>query len=153
MTYCIGVMLERGMIFASDSRTNAGLDNIAKFCKMTVFERRGDRVIVLLSSGNLAGTQAVIGVLNQRCVDGAAFPVHVPICCQFELNPVTLLTHMYTLCGPIYAGRNVTLMLTLRVVPEPIGMEDPLTSTRHCELLIVPLGSGVSHCVELSSIR
>lgn len=72
MTYCIGVMLERGMIFASDSRTNAGLDNIAKFCKMTVFERRGDRVIVLLSSGNLAGTQAVIGVLNQRCAAGDA---------------------------------------------------------------------------------
>src|SRR6266568_3733064 len=72
MTYCIGVMLDKGMIFASDSRTNAGLDNIAKFCKMTVFERRGDRVIVLLSSGNLAGTQAVIGVLNQRCAFGDA---------------------------------------------------------------------------------
>jgi putative proteasome-type protease len=61
-------MLDKGMIFASDSRTNAGVDNFAKFCKMTVFERGGDRVIVLLSSGNLAGTQAVIGVLNQRCV-------------------------------------------------------------------------------------
>ena len=72
MTYCIGVMLDKGMIFASDSRTNAGMDNVAKFCKMTVFERRGDRVIVLLSSGNLAGTQAVIGVLNQRCAAGGA---------------------------------------------------------------------------------
>ncbi len=70
MTYCIGVMLDEGIIFASDSRTNAGMDNIAKFCKMTVFERSGDRVIVLLSSGNLAGTQAVIGVLNQRCAAG-----------------------------------------------------------------------------------
>jgi putative proteasome-type protease len=70
MTYCIGVMLDEGLILASDSRTNAGMDNIAKFCKMTVFERRGDRVIVLLSSGNLAGTQAVIGVLTQRCLDG-----------------------------------------------------------------------------------
>ena len=70
MTYCIGVMLEGGLIFASDSRTNAGMDNIGKFCKMTVFERRGDRVIVLLSSGSLAGTQAVIGVLNQRCAAG-----------------------------------------------------------------------------------
>src|ERR1700704_1953010 len=74
MTYCIGVMLEEGMIFASDSRTNAGMDNIAKFCKMTVFERPGDRVIVLLSSGNLAGTQAVIGVLNKRCVAEDAAP-------------------------------------------------------------------------------
>src|SRR3979490_664868 len=68
MTYCIGVMLDKGLIFASDSRTNPGMANIAKFCKMTVFERPGDRVLVLLSSGNLAGTQAVIGVLNQRCV-------------------------------------------------------------------------------------
>ena len=70
MTYCIGVMLDEGMIFASDSRTKAGMDNIGKFCKMTLFERRGDRVIILLSSGNLAGTQAVIGVLNQRCGGG-----------------------------------------------------------------------------------
>src|SRR5271156_3276738 len=74
MTYCIGVMLDQGMILASDSRTNAGVDNFAKFCKMTVFERRGDRVIVLLSSGNLAGTQAVVGVLNQRCASGDAAP-------------------------------------------------------------------------------
>jgi putative proteasome-type protease len=72
MTYCIGVMLDQGMVFASDSRTHAGVDDIAKFCKMTVFERRGDRVIVLLSSGNLAGTQAVIGVLGKRCVAGDA---------------------------------------------------------------------------------
>ena len=72
MTYCIGVMLDQGIVFASDSRTNAGMDNIAKFCKMTLFERRGERVIVLLSSGNLAGTQAVIGVLNQRCGAGDA---------------------------------------------------------------------------------
>jgi putative proteasome-type protease len=65
-------MLDNGMVFASDSRTNAGMDNFAKFCKMTVFERPGDRVIVLLSSGNLAGTQAVIGVLKQRCAAGDA---------------------------------------------------------------------------------
>jgi putative proteasome-type protease len=67
-------MLEDGIVFASDSRTNAGVDNIARFCKMTTFERKGDRVIVLLSSGNLAGTQAVIGVLNQRCAAGDATP-------------------------------------------------------------------------------
>ena len=72
LTYCIGVMLDKGIIFASDSRTNAGVDNFAKFCKMTVFERRGDRVIVLLSSGNLAGTQAIISVLTQRCAEGDA---------------------------------------------------------------------------------
>ncbi len=74
MTYCVGVKLESGLVFASDSRTNAGLDNISKFCKMNVFEKAGDRVIVLLSSGTLAGTQAVIGVLNQRCATGNGTP-------------------------------------------------------------------------------
>ena len=72
MTYCVGMLLRDGIVLASDSRTNAGIDNIATFCKMTVFERVGERVIVLLSSGNLAGTQAVIGVLNQRCDAGEA---------------------------------------------------------------------------------
>jgi putative proteasome-type protease len=66
MTYCVGVLLNDGVVLASDSRTHAGVDNFATFCKMTVFERPGDRVIVLLSSGNLAGTQAVISVLKQR---------------------------------------------------------------------------------------
>jgi putative proteasome-type protease len=66
MTYCVGVLLTDGVVLASDSRTNAGVDNFATFCKMTVFERAGDRVIVLLSSGNLAGTQAVISLLRQR---------------------------------------------------------------------------------------
>jgi putative proteasome-type protease len=74
MTYCVGVLLEEGIIFASDSRTHAGVDNFATFCKMTVFERAGDRVIVLLSSGNLAGTQAVIGVLKQRGDAGDGTP-------------------------------------------------------------------------------
>jgi len=65
MTYCVGVLLDQGMVFASDSRTNAGLDDVSRFCKMTVFERKGDCVVVLLSSGNLAGTQAVISILRQ----------------------------------------------------------------------------------------
>lgn len=66
MTYCVGIMLDTGLIFASDSRTHAGVDNYARFCKMTVFEKPGERVVVLLSSGNLAGTQAVISLLKQR---------------------------------------------------------------------------------------
>jgi len=66
MTYCVGVKLEEGLILASDSRTHAGVDNYATFCKMTVFARTGERVLVLLSSGGLAATQTVINVLRQR---------------------------------------------------------------------------------------
>lgn len=68
MTYCVGILVNDGLVLASDSRTHAGVDNFAKFCKMTVFERVGERVLVLLSSGNLAGTQAVVSVLKQRSV-------------------------------------------------------------------------------------
>jgi len=66
MTYCVGVLLDDGIVLASDSRTHAGVDDVASFCKMTVFERAGDRVITLLSSGNLAGTQAIVSLLQQR---------------------------------------------------------------------------------------
>ena len=74
MTYCVGVKLETGLILASDSRTHSGVDNYARFCKMTVFESAGDRVIVLLSSGGLAATQAVISLLRRRA---AAEPPHI----------------------------------------------------------------------------
>ena len=66
MTYCVGILLKDGLVMASDSRTHAGVDNFAQFCKMSVFEREGERALVLLSSGNLAGTQAVITTLQQR---------------------------------------------------------------------------------------
>ncbi len=66
MTYCVGLRLNRGLVFAADTRTNAGLDNVAVFKKLHVFERRGDRVIVLLSAGNLAVTQSVVSILEER---------------------------------------------------------------------------------------
>jgi putative proteasome-type protease len=66
MTYCVAVALDQGMIFASDSRTNAGVDQIATFRKMRTFVRPNDRVIVMLSSGNLAVTQSAINLLDQR---------------------------------------------------------------------------------------
>ncbi|HEV8258791.1 MAG TPA: peptidase, partial [Casimicrobiaceae bacterium] len=66
MTYCVAMSLDAGMIFASDSRTNAGVDQIARFSKMRVFTRDGDRVIVSLSSGNLSITQNALSILEQR---------------------------------------------------------------------------------------
>jgi len=66
MTYCVAMSLDAGMIFASDSRTNAGVDQIAKFSKMRVFARDDDRIIVTLSSGNLSISQNAINILEQR---------------------------------------------------------------------------------------
>jgi putative proteasome-type protease len=66
MTYCVAMSLNEGMLFASDSRTNAGVDHVSTFSKMTVFEQPGERVLVLLNSGNLATTQAVVSLLRKR---------------------------------------------------------------------------------------
>jgi putative proteasome-type protease len=62
--------LDAGMIFASDSRTNAGVDQIARFSKMKVFAREGQRVIVTLSSGNLSITQNALNILEQKARGG-----------------------------------------------------------------------------------
>ena len=72
MTYCIAMSLDAGMIFASDSRTNAGVDQVGRFSKMRVFARDGDRVIVTLSSGNLSITQNALNILDQRARSGDA---------------------------------------------------------------------------------
>src|SRR5438477_10321472 len=66
MTYCVAMSLDAGMIFASDSRTNSGVDQVGKFSKMRVFARVGDRIIVTLSSGNLSLTQSALNILEQR---------------------------------------------------------------------------------------
>src|SRR5690606_32809411 len=59
MTYCVAIRPGAGLVFLSDSRTNAGVDQISTFRKLTLFERKGERVMVLMTPGNLALTQAV----------------------------------------------------------------------------------------------
>src|SRR4051812_23366913 len=65
MTYCVGLYLEEGLVFLSDTRTNAGVDNISVFSKMQVEQIPGERVLVMLSAGNLAITQAVWNRLQE----------------------------------------------------------------------------------------
>jgi len=66
MTYCVGLKIDSGLVFMSDTRTNAGIDNISTFRKMHVWSKPGERVLVLLSAGNLATTQAVVSLLDER---------------------------------------------------------------------------------------
>ncbi|HEY0943212.1 MAG TPA: proteasome-type protease [Steroidobacter sp.] len=71
MTYCVGMLLDAGLVFLSDSRTNAGVDQISTFRKVTVFERPGERVMVLLTAGNLAISQAVVNALHEHANEPA----------------------------------------------------------------------------------
>ncbi|MBX9611678.1 MAG: proteasome-type protease [Burkholderiales bacterium] len=64
MTYCVAIKLDAGLVFLSDSRTNAGLDQISTFRKMIVYEKPGDRFMVLLSAGNLSISQSVREILQ-----------------------------------------------------------------------------------------
>ena len=69
MTYCCAIKINAGMVFLSDSRTNAGVDSISTFRKMLVYERPGDRFMVMLSAGNLSITQSVREILQDESVE------------------------------------------------------------------------------------
>lgn len=66
MTYCVGMIMDEGLVFLSDTRTNAGVDQINSFCKMNLFEQPGERMLLLLSAGNLAVTQSTVALLEER---------------------------------------------------------------------------------------
>lgn len=70
MTYCLAMNLNQGLVFCSDSRTNAGMDNVSTYSKMHTFIWPGNRVFVLLSAGNLAITQAVVKRMNRDVEQG-----------------------------------------------------------------------------------
>ena len=74
MTYCVGIKLDAGLVFLSDSRTNAGLDQISTFRKMIVYEKAGDRFMVMLSAGNLSISQSVREILQVEKLDNGDLP-------------------------------------------------------------------------------
>jgi putative proteasome-type protease len=74
MTYCVGIKLDAGLVFLSDSRTNAGLDQISTFRKMMVYEKADDRFMVLLSAGNLSISQSVREILQVEKLDNGDQP-------------------------------------------------------------------------------
>jgi len=78
MTYCVAMRLRSGLLFASDTRTNAGVDHIASFRKMHQFQIPHQREIVILNAGNLATTQSVISLLSQRLGGEGEHLLNVP---------------------------------------------------------------------------
>lgn len=70
MTYCVGLLLKAGMVLLSDTRTNAGLDNISVYRKMFLFEEPGERVIAILTAGSLSVTQTTIARLREAIETG-----------------------------------------------------------------------------------
>lgn len=66
MTYCVGLMLKKGLVFMSDTRTNAGLDNVSTFAKMFTWSDDANSTITIMTAGNLATTQSVVSMIDER---------------------------------------------------------------------------------------
>jgi len=118
MTYCVAMRLADGLVFASDSRTNAGFDQISTFRKMHVFEQPGERELVLLSAGNLATSQSVISLLERRATTDVTNVLNTK--CMYETaevvgqtmrevirrdNPDGKLSHVDFSCSLILGGQ------------------------------------------------
>lgn len=117
MTYCVGLILDSGMIFASDSRTNAGVDHVATHSKMKVFERPGERMICVMNSGNLAITQGVINILEQNAAadDSRRSLMNTPSMYDAAILVGEALREMQRRDGPTLMQQNIDYSASLMV--------------------------------------
>ncbi len=101
MTYCVGLLLEKGLVMASDSRTNAGVDNISSYSKMHLFQPAPDRCFVLLAAGNLATTRELVDRIR-RDLDQVVSNRHSP----YQQAPVAnLMSVAYLFEAATYIGQ------------------------------------------------
>jgi putative proteasome-type protease len=84
MTYCVGLYLKDGLVLLADTRSNAGVDNIATFSKMHVFEKPGERVLALMTGGNLAASQSIVNMLNEGIGEGKKRETLLTVGTQFR---------------------------------------------------------------------
>ena len=109
MTYCVAAMLDAGMVFASDSRTNAGVDQIATFRKMHIVSAPGDRLIAILSSGNLSMTQSAVNLLEHQSRSGDSKHTIHTAASMFEIAELIgdALREVRRRDGPFLAQNNI----------------------------------------------
>ncbi len=116
MTYGVALKVSAGMVFASDSRTNAGFDQISTFRKMIVYERPGDRFMALLSSGNLSITQSVREILQTEQLGGGPDAMTIwNATSMFDAARIlgNAMRHVYDIDGPSLRAANVDAGCTL----------------------------------------
>ena len=125
MTYAVAVRLERGLVFAADTRTNAGVDNVSQFRKLHFWRRAGERVLVLLSSGNLAVTQSVISLINEQLSDDEDRPNLLNVTSMYRAARLIgdIVREVRTVDGPALeasaAGFSASFILGGQVGDEP----------------------------------
>lgn len=130
MTYCVGMVLDRGLVMMSDTRTNSGVDNISVFRKMHSWSVPGERIITLLAAGNLATTQAVVSQLEERNkAPGERRPSILAVETMFQVATLIGSLLRDTIAGRNEAGQKAATPLfsaTMIVAGQIAGMEPRL---------------------------
>ena len=125
MTYCLALKLRDGLVFASDSRTTAGVDYISTYRKMHVFQPSGDRLLVVLTSGNLATTQEVLDNLRRDlaaadCAENLATVSYVFEAARYVGNVLcTVVQHYAATLGSSGADLRATLIVGGQIAGRP----------------------------------
>jgi putative proteasome-type protease len=118
MTYCVGLFLDAGLVMLSDTRTNAGMDNISCFSKQHLFHRPGDRAIVVMSAGNLAVSQAVVNLIRDGLPDehGRERTLYT-VSSMFEAASLVgeAVRHVYRVHGPAMKEQDISFDVSLLV--------------------------------------
>ncbi len=116
MTYCVGLDLKDGLVFLSDTRTNAGVDNISTFSKMHVTEVPGERVMVLLTAGNLGLSQGIVNLL-QEGIEGEDGKVSTLLSVTSMFRAAQLVgeavRRLYRIDGEAFRQQNIAFDISL----------------------------------------
>jgi putative proteasome-type protease len=125
MTYCVSLLLRDGIVMASDTRTNAGPDNILSFRKMHVVEEPGERVLALLTSGNLAVTQAVLNALREGVVTDHGIETLRSVSNPFRAAQLvgSAIRQVYRVDGPSLEAQSVSFEVSMLLGGQIAGGE------------------------------
>ncbi|HXZ03091.1 MAG TPA: peptidase [Stellaceae bacterium] len=109
MTYCVGLDLRDGLVLLSDTRTNAGVDNISTFSKTYVFEQPGQRFLALLAAGNLALTQSIVNLLQEGIETGEMVETPLTVKSMFRAAQLVgeAVRRIYRIDGPAMQAQNI----------------------------------------------
>jgi putative proteasome-type protease len=115
MTYCVGLDLKDGLVLLSDTRTNAGVDNIATFSKTYIFELPGERFMALLAAGNLALTQSIINLLQEGLETGETVETLLTVKSMFRAAQLVgeAVRRVYRIDGEAMQAQNVKFDVSL----------------------------------------
>jgi putative proteasome-type protease len=110
MTYCVGLDLKDGLVLLADTRTNAGVDNIATFSKTYLFDQPGERVIALLAAGNLALTQSIINLLHEGIETDGVVETLLSAKSMFRAAQLVgeAVRRVYRIDGPAMQAQNIS---------------------------------------------